>query len=360
MLTTGLNATITSRAGAAPAAAAAAPRCAPAAASGGAVARPRCRLSSPAAAAGAPSRPPAPRRRLCAAASSAAAAAAYAAAPPVLPTWIPREPAAEILEPAARAMLAAMTRAPVDVPSLGVVDTAFVHDAAAAPAGAPPALLLHGFDSSSLEFRRLHPLLAPHLDTHAVDLAGWGFTDASRFAAEPERVLSPADKRAHLHAYWCQRMGRRPMTLVGASLGGAVAIDFALHHPEVRSGARCGLENPRLRLGGVPAAAAGSVPHARSLASPGSKHPTNGTLPRARRPSPGWCSSTHRASSTASAPWRRCRARWPRWGCRRARERRSSSPLIFCFSRQSPPPPTACPPSSPLLSPSSRPCPDPR
>jgi len=40
----------------------------------------------------------------------------------------------------------------------------------------PP--LLHGFDSSCLEYRRLFPLLAERAETWAVDLLGWGFTDA--------------------------------------------------------------------------------------------------------------------------------------------------------------------------------------
>jgi pimeloyl-ACP methyl ester carboxylesterase len=36
----------------------------------------------------------------------------------------------------------------------------------------------------------------------------------------------------HLHAFWEQQLARRPVVLVGASLGGAVAIDFATTHPE--------------------------------------------------------------------------------------------------------------------------------
>jgi hypothetical protein len=40
-----------------------------------------------------------------------------------------------------------------------------------------PILLIHGFDSSVLEFRRLLPLLSPKYETWAVDLFGFGFTD---------------------------------------------------------------------------------------------------------------------------------------------------------------------------------------
>jgi hypothetical protein len=37
-----------------------------------------------------------------------------------------------------------------------------------------PILLVHGFDSSSLEFRRLAPLLCSERDVYAVDILGWG------------------------------------------------------------------------------------------------------------------------------------------------------------------------------------------
>lgn len=82
-----------------------------------------------------------------------------------------------------------------------------------------------------LPHRRLLPLLSGAVSTWAVDLVGWGFTDSSAFAAEEALALRPEDKRAHLYAFWKQHIGR-PMALVGASLGGAVAIDFATAHPE--------------------------------------------------------------------------------------------------------------------------------
>ena len=82
----------------------------------------------------------------------------------------------EITEPAARRMAERMQRAPIAVPSLPVaaVDTAFVAPAGDhADPGAPPVVLLHGFDSSSLEMRRLHPLLEQHVEAWAVDLVRW-------------------------------------------------------------------------------------------------------------------------------------------------------------------------------------------
>ena len=39
----------------------------------------------------------------------------------------------------------------------------------------PPLLLLHGFDSSFLEYRRLAPLLSEHFQLFIPDLFGFGF-----------------------------------------------------------------------------------------------------------------------------------------------------------------------------------------
>lgn len=37
----------------------------------------------------------------------------------------------------------------------------------------------------------------------------------------------------HLLAFWSQHLQSRPMVLGGASLGGGIAMDFAVEHPEV-------------------------------------------------------------------------------------------------------------------------------
>ncbi|MEM8714974.1 MAG: alpha/beta hydrolase [Cyanobacteria bacterium P01_G01_bin.4] len=91
---------------------------------------------------------------------------------------------------------------------------------------AAPILLLHGFDSSVFEFRRLLPLLAPHREAWALDLLGFGFTE--RMAG---LTFSPDEIRQHLYAFWEQAIAR-PLVLVGASMGGAAAIDFALRYPQ--------------------------------------------------------------------------------------------------------------------------------
>jgi pimeloyl-ACP methyl ester carboxylesterase len=92
--------------------------------------------------------------------------------------------------------------------------------------GGTPILLLHGFDSSVLEFRRLLPLLAAENETVTVDLLGFGFTDR-----QVQPAFDPNAIKTHLYSFWKQAIAR-PVTLVGASMGGAVAIDFALTYPE--------------------------------------------------------------------------------------------------------------------------------
>lgn len=92
--------------------------------------------------------------------------------------------------------------------------------------GETPILLLHGFDSSVFEFRRLLPLLAVHNETWIVDLLGFGFTD--RIAG---MAFSPTAIATHLYYFW-KALIAKPVILVGASMGGAAAIDFTLNYPD--------------------------------------------------------------------------------------------------------------------------------
>lgn len=93
--------------------------------------------------------------------------------------------------------------------------------------GGTPILLLHGFDSSVLEFRRLFPQLAAHHETWTVDLLGFGFT--SRVS---DIQFSASAIATHLYYFW-KTLIQVPVILVGASMGGAAAIDFTLTYPQV-------------------------------------------------------------------------------------------------------------------------------
>jgi pimeloyl-ACP methyl ester carboxylesterase len=99
----------------------------------------------------------------------------------------------------------------------------------------PTVILIHGFDSSNLEFRRLGSRLAARgIDTYAVDLLGWGYTQLDNvldFSASAkvealqsfiQQVVIGADMGANNKKKFC---------IAGASLGGAAAIDIAVRNP---------------------------------------------------------------------------------------------------------------------------------
>jgi pimeloyl-ACP methyl ester carboxylesterase len=92
--------------------------------------------------------------------------------------------------------------------------------------GGTPILMVHGFDSSVLEYRRLLPLLAEGNETWAVDLLGFGFTERPA-----KGKLSPVEIKTHLYYFWKSQINQ-PVILVGASMGGAAALDFTLSYPE--------------------------------------------------------------------------------------------------------------------------------
>lgn len=93
----------------------------------------------------------------------------------------------------------------------------------------PPLLLLHGFDSSFLEFRRLAPLLAGGATLLIPDLFGFGFTPRPA-----DGDYSPRGVLAHLEALLAAaaaRLGPQPLGLIGASMGGAVAVELSRRQP---------------------------------------------------------------------------------------------------------------------------------
>ncbi|ONM25048.1 alpha/beta-Hydrolases superfamily protein [Zea mays] len=86
------------------------------------------------------------------------------------------------------------------------------------------------FLGSVLEWRYTYPLLEEAgLEAWAVDILGWGFSDL-----ETRPPCDVASKREHFYQFWKSYI-KRPMVLVGPSLGAAVAIDFSVNYPEAVS-----------------------------------------------------------------------------------------------------------------------------
>lgn len=129
----------------------------------------------------------------------------------------------QLTEPTSIALAQSIERQAIATPlSEQKITTTYVHQGSEGT----PILLLHGFDSSVLEFRRLLPLLAAENETWAVDMLGFGFTD--RLAGIQ---FSPNVIKTHLYYFW-KALITQPVILVGASMGGAAAIDFTLTYPE--------------------------------------------------------------------------------------------------------------------------------
>jgi len=171
-------------------------------------------------------------------------------APPrmAVPTFVTPDKVQELEEVAATDMLKAIETTALDLPpalARGPIGATFVRSSAA-PTEEPPVVLLHGFDSSCLEFRRLLPELgARGVEAYALDVLGWGFGDTS--AASGVGVEA---KREQLYAFWKQELGGRPMTLAGVSLGAAVIIDFNAAYPEAVASAV--LVDPQGFIDGAP------------------------------------------------------------------------------------------------------------
>ena len=93
-----------------------------------------------------------------------------------------------------------------------------------------PILALHGFDSSHLEFRRLAPLLAGRHQLFIPDLFGFGFCPRPVDAPYgPEAVL---DHLQRVLEQVLSRSGASQVGLIGASMGGSVAVELARRCPE--------------------------------------------------------------------------------------------------------------------------------
>ena len=127
----------------------------------------------------------------------------------------------ELLDPKARALADNLQW--WDLPELGI-DAPFP---VAVIGQGPPLLLLHGFDSSFLEYRRLAPLLSQNFQLFIPDLFGFGFSPRPLDA-----IYGPAKVLDHLDAVLEHIPKGASCGLIGASMGGSVAVEMARRHPQ--------------------------------------------------------------------------------------------------------------------------------
>mmetsp|Transcript_15331 Transcript_15331/g.22512 ORF Transcript_15331/g.22512 Transcript_15331/m.22512 type:complete len:238 (-) Transcript_15331:266-979(-) len=97
--------------------------------------------------------------------------------------------------------------------------------------GAPTIVLIHGFDSSLVEYRRLAPLL-DDFRVLLIDLHGWGFTEKPRGID-----YGPESKRLYAISTIQKLLGEgKKVYIGGASLGGGAALDLAHARPDLFKG----------------------------------------------------------------------------------------------------------------------------
>jgi pimeloyl-ACP methyl ester carboxylesterase len=104
----------------------------------------------------------------------------------------------------------------------------------------PPLILIHGAGGTHLywppEIRRL-----PGYCVYAVDLPGHGKSD---LVGGQQNI---ADYARHL-IQWLEAMQLRRAVLVGHSMGGAIALDLAIHYPDIVVGLSLISSGARLRV----------------------------------------------------------------------------------------------------------------
>jgi pimeloyl-ACP methyl ester carboxylesterase len=91
----------------------------------------------------------------------------------------------------------------------------------------PTLVLLHGYDSDKSVWLEVAAQLSPHFHLVIPDLPGWG--DSSR---DPKANYDIDALPARLDEFM-QALGLRSVTVVGHSMGGAIAGVFAAEHPQV-------------------------------------------------------------------------------------------------------------------------------
>jgi pimeloyl-ACP methyl ester carboxylesterase len=94
------------------------------------------------------------------------------------------------------------------------------------PGTLPTIVLLHGLGSTATSFWSLLTRIRPHARrVVALDLPGHGFSEA------PREPLTPAGLFGAVHEA-LDTLVEEPMVLIGSSLGGGLALKYALDRPE--------------------------------------------------------------------------------------------------------------------------------
>jgi pimeloyl-ACP methyl ester carboxylesterase len=94
------------------------------------------------------------------------------------------------------------------------------------PGPSPTIVVLHGLGSTATSFGSLLTRLRPHATrVVALDLPGHGFSES------PREPLTPRDLYGAVHEA-LDTLVEEPMVLVGSSLGGGLALKYALERPE--------------------------------------------------------------------------------------------------------------------------------
>lgn len=114
---------------------------------------------------------------------------------------------------------------------------------------ATPLILLHGFGASIGHWRKNMPVLSEQHPIYALDMLGFG---ASEKAAATYRVSLWV---AQVYDFW-RTFIRRPVILVGNSIGSLVCMAAAASHPEMVQGiVMMSLPDPNLEMELIPAPA---------------------------------------------------------------------------------------------------------
>ena len=110
-----------------------------------------------------------------------------------------------------------------------------------------PLLMLHGFTGSADAWQLVAPPIARHRRVVAVDLLGHGQTDAPNDPARYQMAPAVADLAAVL-----DHLEHDTVDLLGYSMGGRLALGFALDHPDrvaslILESASAGIADPAER-----------------------------------------------------------------------------------------------------------------